>query len=30
GSQIFVEIRGERKAATVVKKPFYNNGTAQL
>lgn len=30
GSDIFVEIRGERKAAKVVKKPFYANGTAQL
>lgn len=30
GSTIYVEIRGERKAATVVKKPFYTNGTAQL
>ncbi len=30
GSDIFVEIRGERKAAKVVKKPFYTNGTAQL
>lgn len=30
GSDLFVEIRGERKAAKVVKKPFYLNGTAQL
>ncbi|NBX15956.1 MAG: glycine cleavage system aminomethyltransferase GcvT [Proteobacteria bacterium] len=30
GSEIFVEIRGERKAAKVVRKPFYANGTAQL
>jgi aminomethyltransferase len=26
---IFVEIRGERKPAKVVKKPFYTQGTAQ-
>jgi aminomethyltransferase len=30
GQEIFVEIRGERKMARVCKKPFYNNGTAQL
>ncbi|NBO38780.1 glycine cleavage system aminomethyltransferase GcvT [bacterium] len=30
GSEIFVEIRNERKRALVVKKPFYTNGTAQL
>lgn len=29
GSEVFVEIRGERKAAKVVKKPFYQSGTAQ-
>lgn len=30
GTEIFVEIRGERKMAKVCKKPFYTNGTAQL
>jgi aminomethyltransferase len=30
GTEIFVEIRGERKMGKVCKKPFYTNGTAQL
>lgn len=29
GTDLFVEIRGERKLAKVCKKPFYPNGTAQ-
>lgn len=29
-TEIFVDIRGERKLARVCKKPFYKNGTAQL
>jgi aminomethyltransferase len=29
GSQIWVEIRSERKLAVVVKKPFYVHGSAQ-
>lgn len=30
GTELFIEIRGERKSAKVVKKPFYGQGTAQL
>ncbi len=30
GQTIYVEIRGDRKAAAICKKPFYTNGTAQL
>lgn len=29
GTNIFVDIRGEKKPAQVVKKPFYTQGTAQ-
>lgn len=29
GTHIFVEIRGEKKPARIVKKPFYVHGTAQ-
>ncbi|KAB8031023.1 glycine cleavage system aminomethyltransferase GcvT [Fluviispira multicolorata] len=29
GSQIWIEIRGEKKAAVVVKKPFFVHGSAQ-
>lgn len=29
GTQIFVEVRGEKKPAQVVKRPFYVHGTAQ-
>ncbi len=29
GAEFFIEIRGERKKAKVVKKPFYTQGTAQ-
>ena len=30
GTEIFVEIRGEKHPARVVKKPFYAQGTAQI
>ena len=29
GTKVFVDIRGEKKPAQIVKKPFYTQGTAQ-
>ncbi len=29
GTDIFVEVRGDRKPAKIVKKPFFNQGSAQ-
>ena len=30
GTEIYIEIRGKMKSATIVKPPFYTNGTANI